>query len=167
MQKTSITLVVITILTMLFSFLPPGTALAKAPVEVDLRIRNRTGGVVELKLVDANGNASWFRFEPGQTTVSLPEGIYSYYASTDCGNYSGILNLNVTKELMFFACGGDELGLMSWRPSYGTGTACGVYEWWHSWNGEEGHWHPGGPSEESDGEWDLRCADGVVIQEPN
>jgi hypothetical protein len=52
-----ITLTAITTLTMLFSFLPVSTALAKKnDTNVTLKVRNRTGGKVAVMLIDENGN---------------------------------------------------------------------------------------------------------------
>jgi hypothetical protein len=102
----------ILIFAVLFSLAPQNAALAKKDdTVVDLKVRNRTGGIVEIKLVDENGNPSWFRYEPGQTITPLSEGIYAYYASTDCGNRSGVFNLNVTKELLFSCGNGIEVTL--------------------------------------------------------
>ena len=111
-KLTTITLAVIAILTMLFSFLPMSTAQAKREgTDVTLKVRNRTGGQVSLKLVDENGNPMFFVYEPGQTSTPLPEGQYTYYASTPCGNRSGIFNVNVTKELLFSCNEGLEIAL--------------------------------------------------------
>jgi hypothetical protein len=115
--------VTLTILALLFSFLPMSSAQAKKdPTDVTLKVRNRTGGVVELKLVDQNGDSRWFRYDPGQTNTPLPEGLYTYYASTPCGNQSGIFNVNITKELLFACNRGVEVSLN--RRSVGGGGFC-------------------------------------------
>ncbi len=102
---TKLTLAAITILTMLFSFLPLSVAQAKKDdTKVTLKVRNRTGGEVTVMLIDENGNHIFFEYGPGLTNTHVFEGHFGYYASTPCGNQSGIFNLNVTKEL-FFSCG--------------------------------------------------------------
>ena len=104
-KLTTITLAAITILTMLFSFLPMSTALAKKDdTNVTLKVKNRTGGKVAVMLIDENGNRIFFEYGPGLTNTIVFEGRFRYYASTPCGNQNGVFNLNVTKELLF-SCG--------------------------------------------------------------
>jgi len=111
MKKISVPLVVMAILTLLFSALPMGAALARSAQNINLNVRNRTGGQVTITLVAANGQSQTLVYPVGQTTTALLEGYYSYYASTSCGNQSGAFNLNVSK-LLFFTCGeGVENGV--------------------------------------------------------
>ncbi len=110
---TTITLAAITILAMLFSFLPVSTALAKKEdTNVTLMVKNRTGGTVMVRLTDENGKSLFFTYGPGQANTILFEGHFSYYASAPCGNQSGVFNLNVTKELLL-SCDADlEVALL-------------------------------------------------------
>jgi hypothetical protein len=110
---TTITLAALTILALLFSFLPVSTALAKKDaVNVTLTVKNRTGGTVLVRLTDENGKSLFYAYEPGQTNTVLFEGHFRYYASTLCGNQSGVFNLNVTKELFFSCNAGLEMALL-------------------------------------------------------
>lgn len=79
---------------------------AAEPVEVEMTVRNHTGGEVSLKLVDASGLPIFMFYLPGVFQEFLPEGKYDYYASTPCGNVAGVLNLNVAKTL-YFGCDGQ------------------------------------------------------------
>jgi hypothetical protein len=158
-----IALVTLTILTLLFSMLPLSSALAKKDGgDVKLQVKNQTGTPLTLLLIDENGNHLYFTFEPGFTGATLPEGKYSYYVSTPCGNQSGVFNVNVTKQL-FFACGDDGVDTHLQVPDFqgAPGGGCGAFEWWHSGEGW-GHWHPGGPFPGSEGDnWGQLCTDGV------
>jgi hypothetical protein len=91
--------IAIMILAMVFS-----TALAaKSPADVSVTVKNHTGGTVTLRLTGETGSY-WFTFDDlGMYKISVPEGRYSYYANTPCGNESGDFNLNVHKFLKF-AC---------------------------------------------------------------
>jgi hypothetical protein len=117
MKKTSVPLAFLTLLTLLFSFLPLNTVLAKkGDTSLTLTIKNRTGGPITVLLTDAEGHHFPFTFAPGVTNQDVFEGHFSYYASTPCGNRSGDLNLNVTKEL-FFSCGDGLEVTLEVRPS--------------------------------------------------
>lgn len=106
MKKISaVTLATITILTLLFSFLPLSTALATKEVAyVTLKVTNRTGGKVMLLLINENGKRLISEYETGLTNTILSEGRFHYYVRTISGNQSGSFNLNITKDL-FFSCG--------------------------------------------------------------
>jgi hypothetical protein len=155
-------LVIITVLALLFSFLPINSVQAKQNTEIVLDVRNRTGDTISLKLIDENGNARWFVFQPGLTPTPLPEGGYTFYASTVCGNRTGVFNLNVTKELLFDCRGGsgDSLGITLWRPigNPAGNPACGTYAWYDG----DGGWHAIGTAEVEPW-WVKLCFDGVVL----
>jgi hypothetical protein len=114
-KVTTIVTFALMILALLFSTLPASTALAaKAPENVSVMVKNRTGGSVTIILNGAGGSYS-FTYEPGMFEFSVPEGLYSYRASTPCGNEIGQFNLNAHKEL-FLACkDGREVSLS--RPA--------------------------------------------------
>lgn len=77
----------------------PISAFAAAPAELKVFVRNTTGGVVDLKLTDADGGIHWMTLEAGVFETTLMEGKYEYYAVTPCGTQVGVWNLNVSKQL--------------------------------------------------------------------
>jgi hypothetical protein len=91
----------------LVTLLLPASAIARAPGEFHLNVRNQTGGVVHLSLTDANGIVAFYTLDLGVFPVNLTEGVYSYWASTLCGNVAGSWNVNVSKTL-FLSCKGDS-----------------------------------------------------------
>lgn len=129
MKKFIVTLLVL--LGMLFSMLPTLTALAKKETGVvSISVKNRTGGIVTLILVDQNGYRHVFSYEPGMFNSSLLEGRYSFYANTPCGVQSGVLNLNVNKHLDFYcAKEGREIHLYVPVPAVPSGSACRLMFW--------------------------------------
>lgn len=140
-KLTSVVITLATLLTLLFSFMPTSTALAKKdPVNVDLRVSNRTGSQVLLTLLNADGQNQFFTLVPGKSLLTLPMGKYQFYASTPCGNRAGTFNLNDTKEL-FFSCGdGVEINLQ--RP---TPKAQYCYSIWSYFEYPEDGWEDFGP----------------------
>jgi hypothetical protein len=98
-KLTSAVAIAIMILAMVFS-----TALAaKRSADVSVTVKNHTGGTVTFRLTGENGSY-WFTVDDlSMYEISVPEGRYSYYATTPCGNESGEFNLNVHK-LLKFAC---------------------------------------------------------------
>jgi hypothetical protein len=91
------------LMVVLVSILLPATAIAGSPQPLHLNVRNQSGGVVTLNLTDANGGITFFQLESGVYAVELTEGVYSYWASTPCGNVAGSWNVNVSKVL-FLSC---------------------------------------------------------------
>lgn len=77
-----------------------GAAFAAAPTTISLEIRNQTGAPVSLALTAADGTVQFHNLQVGHNILSLPNGIYEYYASMQCGNLAGNLNLNVSKLLL-------------------------------------------------------------------
>ena len=100
------------ILALLFSYLPVDSALAKkAKTNVTIKVKNRTGSLVLISLVDTSGAYSLLKFQPGVTNTVVAEGRYYYYASTICGIKSGYFNMNVTKQLDFYCEHGVNIAL--------------------------------------------------------
>ena len=133
MKKITLALVVFVLL---FSTLPTSSVLAKKSVSnVSITVKNRTGGLVTLALVDQNGKRVAFSYEPGLVDFSVLEGRYTYYASTPCGVQSGVFNLNVSKQLDFF-CNNDgrEISLFVPSPATQAISACEVI-YYYIWNG--------------------------------
>ena len=85
----------------------PVNVFAAQPQEVDVNVRNRTGGTVEVSLTDESGNIQFFSFEEGVSELTLTEGRYQFWASMPCGNLAGTWNVNISKTL-FLSC--DEAG---------------------------------------------------------
>jgi hypothetical protein len=104
-MRTTLTIIVILLITTLF----PVTALAAAPAEVQVDVRNQTAGMVQLSLTDAIGNITFKTLQPGTSSFQITEGVYTYYASTPCGALSGQWNLNVNKTL-YLVCKESHLG---------------------------------------------------------
>jgi hypothetical protein len=98
--------VILTLLALLFAFLPTQAALAeKAPEETTLNIRNRTGFPLTLTLINVETGAhEVFTFAPGTTQTLTLAGKYRYYAQTACGIRQGGFQLFGAREL-YFACG--------------------------------------------------------------
>jgi hypothetical protein len=98
--------VILTLLALLFAFLPSQVALAeKATENTTLNIRNRTGFPLTLTLIDIEtGARQVFTFAPGTTQTLTLAGKYRYYAQTACGIRQGGFQLFGAREL-HFACG--------------------------------------------------------------
>ncbi len=148
------------ILALIGVVLPFAAVQAKNADEVNLKVKNRTGGIVSLKLINENGNPSWFTYEAGQSITPLAEGIYTYYASTPCGNQSGVFNINVTKELIFSCDENIEVTLQ--RPV--GNPACSVYGQHLTGEGTD-MWFPVGAHIKFRPGFNLEveCADGINI----
>jgi hypothetical protein len=98
MKKIGIALIILIILSSLSMTVGAGN-----PAELNLHIRNQSGAVVALDLVDAGGNHLYKTLPQGVFPITLTEGVYSYYASLPCGNISGHWNINVVKTL-YLSC---------------------------------------------------------------
>ena len=81
----------------------PGAAFAAKAKSYTITARNQTSGVVDLSLTSATGEVSYTSIEGGVSKFTLPEGVYSYYASTNCGAMSGSANVNGNRTL-YFSC---------------------------------------------------------------
>jgi hypothetical protein len=110
------------LIVVLGSIMLPASAIAGSPQPLHLNVRNQTGGTVQLNLTDANGDMTFIALEPGVFPVDLTEGIYSYWASTPCGNVAGSWNVNVSKTL-FLSCKNDLLAL-SFVKTYTRNSNC-------------------------------------------
>ena len=98
------------VLAALLVSLIPVSVFAAEPMELKVFVRNATGGVVDLRLTDANGDFHYMTLDPGVYEVELMEGKYEYYAVTTCGVQVGVWNLNVSKQLMV-SCDGGVLSM--------------------------------------------------------
>ncbi len=133
-MKKNYVLVLVLVLLLVSVF--PATVFAGKPADIHVDVRNSTGGVVYLDLVDANGNHIYKTLEAGISRFDLTDGKYSYYASTACGNQSGILNLNITKVL-YILCGTDAPRLelaksCEWYFNWGDNTYTRWTGWWNN-----------------------------------
>jgi hypothetical protein len=119
----------------------PATVFAGKPADIHVDVRNNTGGQVNLDLIDANGNHIYKTLEAGISKFDLTDGIYSYYASTACGNQSGVLNLGTTKTLFLFCETDAPLIYVAksceWYMDYGDNTYA---KWQGLWDGEWGYY---------------------------
>lgn len=97
--------------------IPAGVVLAGEPMTFELEFRNRTGAVVSLDMVDANGNHIYTEVPEGVSTLDVLEGKYNYYANTACGVEVGVWNMNV-KKVAIFKCDDDGLFLDLDRMCY-------------------------------------------------
>jgi len=91
-------MVIILIITLL-----PVNVFAAQPQEINLVVRNRIGGPVEVNLTDEFGNIQFFSFEEGVSELALTEGQYQFWASMPCGNLAGTWNVNISK-ILFLSC---------------------------------------------------------------
>jgi len=105
-KKMKNKLVVLFVLAALLVSLIPVSVFAAEPMELKVFVRNATGGVVDLRLTDANGDFQYLTLDPGVSELALMEGKYEYYALTPCGVQVGVWNLNVSKQLMIRCDGG-------------------------------------------------------------
>lgn len=100
MKKFSLLTIVVLILTLL-----PINAFAAEPAELDLRVYNRTGDPVSVRLTTGDEAPIYLEFPDGVSEVTLTEGIYEYYIITSCGTQVGLWNVNVVKELLIKCTG--------------------------------------------------------------
>ena len=102
--KWSIVLIVV----LLLSTVAATAASAAKPAEILINFHNRTGGVVSLRLTDAAGMNTFIELQPGVSTETMDDGVYTYYAGTICGAQSGVWNFNVSKDV-YIDCEGTNL----------------------------------------------------------
>jgi hypothetical protein len=160
-KLTTLAMIAILMLTAVFAVMQSGTAMAaNGAADVSVTVRNLTGGTVSLRLTAEGNDSFWFTFEgQGMYNISVPEGRYSFYASTPCGGESGEFNLNVHKIMKFYCEDGADVTLT--KPE----AACGLYAWFHGPGQFWGHWHPEEdtsrmPAWDVPSNWELRCTDG-------
>lgn len=111
--------------------IPAGIVLAGEPMTFELEFRNRTGAVVSLDMVDANGNHIFTEVPEGVSTLDVVEGNYSYYANTVCGVEVGVWNMNV-KKVAIFKCQDEALfvdldRMCYWEPMFLTFFSAGDF----------------------------------------
>lgn len=120
-RKFSFLFVFVLIISML-----PISVFAGGPVELDVRVYNRTGAPISLKLTSlADGAISWVQLPANESIMALTEGKYEYYAVTKCGTQFGIWNVNVVKELLL-KCEDD-------KPAISLSRACPDNLYGHYW----------------------------------
>ena len=101
------------ILSVLVGLMLPATAIAAGQKDVDVHVRNQTQAQIRLSMVSITGEQLFITLAPGQTDLTLAEGIYDVYMSTDCGNQAGNWNLNVTKTLYVTCKQGHPTGFLA------------------------------------------------------
>lgn len=72
----------------------------KAPVDVSVRFYNRTGSVISLSLTGADGLIRYLELPTDIHEFDLPEGFYTYYASTSCGVLTGEWNFSFNRRVV-------------------------------------------------------------------
>ena len=118
----------------------PMAALAGKQQTFEVSVRNRTGAAAEVRVTSANGKVSMMRVPAGYSTISLAQGVYSYWVSSACGNSAGSWNLNVDK-ILWIDCG--VFGNAAWVAGrgHGTPTGCSDTGWYINWEPLLGHDH--------------------------
>jgi YD repeat-containing protein len=81
-----------------------GTVFAAGPVEYTIDVRNRTGQSVELNYTGADQVIHQVSIAKGVSSLTIPEGVYSYWASLKCGNISGSINLSQQAQILWLTC---------------------------------------------------------------
>lgn len=95
-------LVVVIVLALLVSMLPASSAFAASTGSSALNIRNKTGGVVTILLINSvTGDKKYVTFSANTYNTSLSSASYSYTATTACGQKNGFVNLTRKAQLMF------------------------------------------------------------------
>lgn len=118
-----IRLMIVLMLLIVFVF-PTGVMAGKAPVDLTVDVYNKTGGMVELDLVNEDGVHTYLSFDTGVHEFTIAEGVYNYYAVTPCGNLAGNWNINVSKNLWLECADGasatlqKDCRIMLWVPGY-------------------------------------------------
>lgn len=72
----------------------------KAPVDATVAFYNRTGAPVSLSLIGEDGLTRFFDVPIDITEYEVPEGVYTYYASTACGVITGQWNFTNNKRVV-------------------------------------------------------------------
>ena len=117
-------LIVSLVVVMLVSMLPV-VALAAAPAEIQVDVRNQTGDVAQVSLTDANGNPIYLSFDAGNSTISLTEGYYTAYVSTVCGSYAGQWHVDGKKVIYIECKAGDTAPLVQYDRCHYVNSAYG------------------------------------------
>jgi YD repeat-containing protein len=81
-----------------------GTVFAAGPVEYTIDVRNRTGQSVELNYTGADQVIHQVSIAKGVSSLTIPEGVYSYWASLKCGNIAGSINLSQQAQILWLTC---------------------------------------------------------------
>lgn len=85
--------VFITLLVSLLLLALPFGAMAAAPTEITVHVRNQTGAPVDLALTNADGIKTYITLVVGNNNLTLFDGVYDFYAATTCGGQTGVMNL--------------------------------------------------------------------------
>jgi len=100
MKKTLFATLII--LALLVSMLPMQSAAAASVGTTALNIRNKTGGTVDILLINTvTGAKKYVTFASNTYNTSIASGVYSYTAATACGEKMGKINLTGKAQLLF------------------------------------------------------------------
>jgi YD repeat-containing protein len=146
-----------------------GTVFAAGPVEYTIDVRNRTGQTVELNYTGADQVIHQVSIAKGVSSLTIPEGVYSYWASLKCGNISGSINLSQQAQILWLTCDSAAPSVKTTGPKNTGGVkfiSCangpGVYEYnFFDWDTDTDPtaWEPffsncyNSIPQEGDGEW--------------
>ena len=92
------------ILAFVFATLPQAV-FAKGEQSVELSVRNLTKQTIELAYKGADGVQHWAHVPAGISSLTLPEGVYSYWADPACGHVAGTINFNKANTHLWVQCG--------------------------------------------------------------
>ena len=90
------------VLALLVSMLPMQSAFAAKVGTTPLNIRNKTGGIIDLYMINTvTGAKKYVTFSSNTYNTTITSGIYSYSATTACGPKHGTVNLTRDAQLLF------------------------------------------------------------------
>lgn len=158
MKTKLLSLMIVVVL--LISLLPIAV-FAAAPVEYTIDVRNRTGAPVEFNYRGADGILHWVTVPEGVSSLTLMEGVYSYWVDPVCGHIAGEINLSQQRQILWITCDNAvptvKLAVpVKTKPAstYVGGTCVdqgGDYGIWYTWSGgtylefwTEANWDPSG-----------------------
>ena len=77
----------------------PGIAMAAQPAPITLTVRNQTGADASVQLTGPDGAPQFLELPAGVYKMEMTEGVYSFYANTQCGSMAGVWNVDKSKTL--------------------------------------------------------------------
>lgn len=96
--------IVFCVTVLLLISLLPTSVFAAGPVEYTIDVRNRTGEAVELSYTGSDNITHFVKIGAGVTSLTINEGVYSYFASPKCGNIAGQMNISQQRQTLWISC---------------------------------------------------------------
>ena len=118
MKKVFLTLLIVATLMLSVTI----TAFAAGPVEYTIDVRNRTGQSVEFNYTTSDGNIHTTTIPAGVNKITLPEGIYSFWADPKCGHIAGAMNLNQSNQILWVSCESEKPVTALGKPNHSSGS---------------------------------------------